>query len=163
MAGINKAIIIGNLGADPELRYTQSGQAVGNFRIATNEKWKDKDGDMQERTEWHRIVVWGKTAENCEKYLAKGRQVYVEGRLQTNEWEDKDGNKRYTTEIVAQTVQFLSGGDGGGQRGDRGGSSSSSDPETHFDQSFNDDDIPFVMVWPLLFVLDALQVVGWLI
>jgi single-strand DNA-binding protein len=150
--GVNKVIIIGNLGADPELRYTQGGQAVSNFRVATNEKWTDKEGKPQERTEWHRVVVWGRQAENCEKYLSKGRQVYVEGRLQTREWDDKDGNKRYTTEVVAQTVQFLSGGTGsggggggGGGGGDYGGASDSSDPgpEANFDQSFNDDDIPF--------------------
>lgn len=148
--GVNKAIIIGNLGADPELRYTQSGQAVANFRIATNERWTDKEGATQERTEWHRVVVWGRQAENCEKYLSKGRQVYVEGRMQTRDWEDRDGNKRYTTEIVAQTVQFLSGGGpgGGGDGGGGGGYDDSSDhgdpgPEANFDQSFNDDDIPF--------------------
>lgn len=151
--GVNKAIIVGNLGADVELRYTQSGQAVANFRVATNERWTDKEGESQERTEWHRIVVWGRQAENCEKYLSKGRQVYIEGRLQTRDWEDRDGNKRYTTEIVAQTVQFLSGGTGGGGGfsggggggGGGGGADYSGDPgpEANFDQSFNDDDIPF--------------------
>jgi single-strand DNA-binding protein len=117
MASINKVILIGNLGRDPELRYIQSGQAVTNFSVATNEKWKDKDGNNQERTEWHRIVVWGKSAENCAQYLQKGRSVYIEGKLQTREWEDKDGNKRSTTEIVAQVVQFL-GGRGGSAGGD---------------------------------------------
>ena len=146
--GVNKVIIVGNLGADPELRYTQSGTAVANLRLATNERWSDKDGNQQERTEWHRVVVWGRQAENCEKYLAKGRQVYVEGRLQTRDWEDRDGNKRYTTEIVAQNVQFLSGGAGGAGGGGGGPSYDSSDqgdpgPEANFDQSFNDDDIPF--------------------
>src|SRR5690606_3389198 len=130
---------------------TQSGTAVGNLRIATNEKWTDKSGQRQERTEWHRVVVFGKTAENCSKYLKKGRQIYVEGRIQTNEWQDKDGNKRYTTEIVATNVTFLSGGNGGsdfagaddGYSG--GGSQEQERPqvESNYDQSFNDDEIPF--------------------
>jgi single-strand DNA-binding protein len=110
MASVNKVILIGNLGADPELRYTNTGSAVANLRIATNEQWTDKNGERQERTEWHQIVVWGKQAENCGKYLRKGRAIYVEGRLQTRQWEDQSGNKRYTTEVVAQTVQFLGGG-----------------------------------------------------
>lgn len=105
--GVNKVILIGNLGAAPELRFTPSQQAVANFRIATNEKWTDKSGQKQERTEWHRIVVWGKLAELCGQYLSKGRTVYVEGRLQTREWLDKEQRKNYTTEVVAQTVQFL--------------------------------------------------------
>ena len=117
MASVNKVIVVGNLGRDPELRYIQSGQAVANFSVATNEKWKDKDGNNQERTEWHRIVVWGKSAENCAQYLQKGRSVYIEGKLQTREWEDREGHKRSTTEIVAQTVQFL-GGRGGSPGGD---------------------------------------------
>jgi single-strand DNA-binding protein len=124
MAGVNKAILIGNLGRDPELRYTQSGQAVCTFSIATSENWTDKSGERQERTEWHRIVAWGATGENCSKYLSKGRTVYVEGRIQTREWEDKEGQKRWTTEINAQTVQFLGGGGGsggGGGDGQRGG------------------------------------------
>lgn len=107
MAGVNKVILIGNLGADPELRYTSGNQAVADMRIATSRRWRDKNGEMQEDTQWHRIVVWGKQAEQCKEYLAKGRQVYIEGRLQTRQWEDRDGNKRYTTEVVAQTVQFL--------------------------------------------------------
>ncbi len=116
--GINKVILIGNLGADPEVRFTPSGQAVANFRIATSESWNDKtSGQKQERTEWHRIVVWGKLAELCGEYLKKGRQCYVEGRLQTREWTDKEGKKNYTTEVVANTVQFLGGGAGGGARG----------------------------------------------
>ena len=119
MASVNKVILVGNLGRDPELRYTQGGQAVANFTVATNERWTDKDGSNQERTEWHRIVVWGKQAENCAQYLQKGRSVYVEGRLQTRDWEDREGNKRTTTEIVAQAVQFL-GGRGGGAGGDGG-------------------------------------------
>jgi len=108
MAGINKVILIGNLGNDPEVRYTPSGDAVANFSIATSEEWKDKNtGEKRERTEWHRIVAWRRLGEICGEYLSKGRQVYVEGRIQTNAWEDKEGNKRYTTEILANTVQFL--------------------------------------------------------
>lgn len=130
---LNKAMIIGNLGGDPELRYTQGGQAVANFRVATNERWSDGDGNAKERTEWHRVVVFGRQAENCEKYLAKGRTVFVEGRIQTREWSDKDGNTRYTTEIVANSVQFLGGG------------ASSSSPTTSeaVADSYNDDEIPF--------------------
>lgn len=106
--GINKVILIGNLGANPEVRFTSGGQPVANFRIATSESWVDKQtGQKQERTEWHRIVVWGKLAELCGQYLTKGRQCYVEGRLQTREWVDKEQKKNYTTEVVAQTVQFL--------------------------------------------------------
>jgi single-strand DNA-binding protein len=105
--GVNRVIILGRLGTDPEVKYTQSGTAVTRFNVATNESWLNKEGQKEEKTEWHRIVVWGKQAENCGQYLAKGRQVYVEGRLQTSNWEDKDGNKRYTTEIIAQTVQFI--------------------------------------------------------
>ena len=118
--GINKVILIGNLGNDPEMRHTPNGAGVCEFRLATNEAWTDKQGQRQERTEWHRVVVWGKKAEVCSKYLSKGRQVYVEGRLRTRSWEDKEGNKRYTTEVVANDVQFLGGG-GGGERGERGG------------------------------------------
>ena len=112
MASVNKVILIGNLGSNPEVKYTPSGQAVSSFSIATNEKWKDKDGQFQEKTEWHRIVVWGKQAENCGKYLSKGKPVYIEGRLQTREWKDKDGQKKYTTEVVAQSIQFLGAKDG---------------------------------------------------
>lgn len=120
--GINKVILIGNLGADPEVRFTPSGQAVANFRIATSESWNDKtSGQKQERTEWHRIVVWGKLAELCGEYLKKGRQCYVEGRLQTREWTDKEGKKNWTTEVVANTVQFLGGGGGGQRSGGEGG------------------------------------------
>lgn len=115
---VNKVMLIGRLGTDPEVRYTSGGGAVANFSMATNDTWTDKSGQRQERTEWHRIVVWGKTAELCGQYLSKGRQAYIEGRLQTREWTDKEGQKRYTTEVVAQTVQFLGGpGDrAGGER-----------------------------------------------
>ena len=105
---INKVILVGNLGGDPEIRYIDNGTAVANFSIATSERWKDKNtGEMQNRTEWHRIVAWRKLAEICNQYLSKGRQVYIEGRLQTREWKDKDGNKRYTTEVVANEMKML--------------------------------------------------------
>ncbi len=108
MAGINKVILIGRLGQDPEVRYTPDGTAVANFSIATSDEWKDKNtGEKRERTEWHRIVAWRKLGEICGEYLSKGRQVYIEGRIQTRSWDDKDGNKRYTTEIIASDVQFL--------------------------------------------------------
>ena len=119
-SGVNKVILVGNLGKDPEVRYTPGGQAVANFTIATNENWTDKQGQKQERTEWHRIVVWGKVAELCGEYLSKGRQVYIEGRLQTREWNNKEGAKQYTTEVVANPVGgvvFLSGGERGQGRG----------------------------------------------
>ncbi len=112
--GVNKVILVGNLGNDPDMRHTPSGASVCEFRVATNESWTDKSGQKQERTEWHRIVVWGKKAEVCSKYLSKGRQVYLEGRLRTRSWEDKEGNKRFTTEIVANDIQFLGGGSRGG-------------------------------------------------
>ena len=144
MASINKVMLIGNLGSDPEVRYTQSGAAVCNFNIATNEKWTDKQGQKQERTEWHKIVVWGSVAENCGKYLSKGRSVYIEGSIQTRDWEDKDGNKRYTTEINARTVQFLSGGtDAGPGQNNQQNKPNPNKQSGPSQQSFADDDIPF--------------------
>jgi single-strand DNA-binding protein len=114
MAGsVNKVIVLGNLGANPEIKYLPSGQAVCEMRIATSETYRDRNEQPQERTEWHRVVVWGKTAENCAKFLQKGRQVYVEGRLQTRSWDDKEGKKQYMTEVVANQVVFLGGGRGG--------------------------------------------------
>jgi single-strand DNA-binding protein len=104
---VNKVILIGRLGADPEVRYTSDGIAVASFRIATNENWVNKEGEKQERTDWHRIVAWRKLGEICGEYLSKGKQVYLEGKLQTRSWEDRDGNKRYTTEIVANNMQML--------------------------------------------------------
>ena len=140
---VNKAIIVGNLGADPELRYTSSGQPVCDMRVATQETWKGRDGEKKERTEWHRVVVWGKQGENVSKYLSKGRQVYVEGRIQTRSWEDREGQKRYTTEIVANNVVFLQGG---GRRGG-GGGTNEPPPLDDFDappqSDDGDDDIPF--------------------
>jgi len=121
MASVNKVILVGNVGRDPELRYTQSGQPVASFSIATNERFKDRDGNWKDRTEWHRIVAWARLAEICGEYLRKGSQVYVEGRIQTRDWEDKEGNKRQTTEIIALSMQML------GRRGEGGGPSMSSD------------------------------------
>lgn len=116
---VNKVILIGNLGADPELKYTPSNRPVCNLSVATNESWKDRDGQKKEHAEWHRVTVWGEQAEHCSKYLAKGRSVYLEGRLQTRSWDDKDGQKRYATDIIADRVVFLGGG-----RGDDSGASS---------------------------------------
>ena len=137
MASLNKVMIIGNLGSDPEVRYTASGSAVCNFRCAVNEKWKNREGEMQERTEWVRVVVWGKTAEHCGEYLKKGRSVYVEGRMQTREWEDKEGAKRWTTEVNADRVTFL----GGRNNGESGGSGRSADGSGA--PPLDDSDIPF--------------------
>ena len=114
---INKVILVGNLGKDPELRYTPSGAAVANFTLATSERFKDKSGEWQEKTEWHNIVAWRQLAEICGKYLHKGKQVYIEGKIQTRSYDDRDGNKRYTTEIVADQMQML------GRAGDEGGGS----------------------------------------
>jgi single-strand DNA-binding protein len=143
MAGINKAILIGNLGRDPELRYTAGGTAVANFTLATTESWNNnKSGQREERTEWHRVVAWGRTAELCAQYLSKGRTVYIEGRIQSREWEDKEGQKRRTTEIVANTVQFLGGprGAGGGREAGTGGGPGE-EPEAP--PAPADEDIPF--------------------
>ncbi len=120
---INKVILIGNLGADPEVKYTQDSTPVTTFNVATSERWKGKDGQMQEQTEWHRIVVWRRLAEICGEYLHKGSKVYVEGKLQTRKWQDKDGHDRWTTEVVARDVQFLTP-----KGGESGGSSYSEDP-----------------------------------
>jgi single-strand DNA-binding protein len=129
MAGINKVILIGNLGKDPELRYTPSGQPTANFTLATTERWTDKNGQRQEKTEWHNIVVWAKLAELVNQYLKKGRPAYVEGRITYRSWDDKDGNKKYRTEIVAQTVQFLGSGPGAGGGAGNGGGQESYGPQ----------------------------------
>jgi single-strand DNA-binding protein len=154
MGSVNKVILIGNLGADPELKYTPSNRPVCNLSLATNEVFKDKTGQKQERTEWHRVTVWGDSAENCSKYLAKGRTVYIEGRLQTRSWDDKEGKKRYSTEVVADRVVFLGGGAEGGARRSGGGrpggwgdeshppSSAAAEPENAGPPP-GDDDIPF--------------------
>lgn len=146
MASLNKIMLIGNLGADPEKRFLGSGQAVTNFRIATTEHWKDKQGNKQERTEWHRIVVYGPQAEACEKYLSKGRPVYVEGSLRTRQWEDQQGNTKYMTEVIAQRVQFL--GSPSGQRSERTteGPEAESFPETPAETPATptaEEDVPF--------------------
>ena len=125
MASVNKVILVGNLGADPEVRYLPSGEAVANVSLATTDTWKDKAGVKQERTEWHRVSFFGKTAEVAGEYLKKGSQLYVEGRLQTRKWQDKNGQDRYTTEIVADRMQMLGGRGGGGGGG--GGSADAGD------------------------------------
>ena len=121
MASVNKVILVGNLGKDPEVRFTPSGRAVAKFSIATTESWVDQESGRQERTEWHNIVVWGKQAESCGQYLAKGRQVFIEGAIRSRSYDDKEGNKRYITEIIAQRVQFLGSGGGGSGRGTSAG------------------------------------------
>jgi len=118
---VNKVILIGNLGADPESRTSQSGNTVANLRIATTERQRDREGNWSDHTEWHRVVCFGRTADNVVRYLKKGRQIYVEGRIQTRKWQDRDGNDRYTTEIVANDIRFLGGRDGGGGGGYEGG------------------------------------------
>lgn len=146
---INKAILVGNLGKDPELRYTPNGQAVATFSLATTEKFKNKSGEQQERTEWHNIVAWGPLAEICGKYLTKGKQIYCEGRIQSRSYDDRDGNKRYITEIVISDMQMLGGrpGDegGGGARPVRQAAVPSREPVAVPDGApYNtDDDIPF--------------------
>lgn len=140
MASLNKVMLIGNLGKDPEVRYTASGQAVASFNLATSEKFKNKNGEQEERTEWHRITLWSRLAEIAGEYLSKGKTVYIEGRLQTREYE-KDGIKRYTTEIVGEKMQMLS------PKGERSGGDTSSATKTgggNFEEPpFQDDDIPF--------------------
>lgn len=136
MAGVNKVILVGHLGADPEMRYTADGTAVCKFRIATTEKYKDRQGNMQERTEWHRITAWRKLAEICGQYLAKGKQVYIEGKIRSDTWE-QEGVKRYSYEIVADTMQMLGGGQGRGPE---------REPEAPFgppEGGAPEDDIPF--------------------
>jgi single-strand DNA-binding protein len=154
---VNKVILIGNLGKDPEIRYTPQGTAVATLTLATNERFKDKDGNWQDRTEWHRIVAWQRLAEICGEYLKKGRSVYIEGKLQTRSWEDKNTHeKKYSTEIVAQDLVLLGGGqgqgggeEGGGQRS-RGaassggaGNSNQGAPDYEGATQITDDDIPF--------------------
>jgi single-strand DNA-binding protein len=142
---LNKVMIIGNLGADPELRTTTSGTAVCELRMATNESWFDKaSNERKERVEWHRVIVWGKSGENCAKYLSKGSKAFVEGRIQTREWNDKDGNKRHTTEIIANSVQFLdSRGSGGGTSPQNGGKAAGEQKGGGGGGQFDDDSIPF--------------------
>ena len=150
MASVNKVILIGNLGRDPETRYTADGAAITNITIATSDRWKDKaSGEMKESTEWHRVAFFGRLAEIAGEYLTKGKTVYIEGRLQTRKWQDRDGKDRYTTEIVGEKMQMLSGkGDGGGGGGRQGGGRAGSDERnsapSYDEPAFNpDDDIPF--------------------
>jgi single-strand DNA-binding protein len=137
MASVNKVILVGNLGRDPEVRYTTSGTPVANFTMATTDRWTDPSGERKERTEWHRIVVWGKQAEIVGEYLRKGRQVYVEGSLQTREWTDREGNKRTTTEIRAQRVQML------GRPDERAAPAAPAEQVAEPEPAFDDDDVPF--------------------
>ena len=137
---VNKVLLIGNLGKDPEVRFTGTGRAVARFPIATSEVGNDNEGQRQERTEWHNVVVWGKQGETCGQYLQKGRQVYVEGSIRTRQYDDKDGNKRYITEVVAQRVQFLGGRGGDAPRGARDQGGSEDMPPAPIPE---DDDIPF--------------------
>ena len=149
MGSVNKVILVGNLGRDAELRYTPGGAAVATLNMATTEVFKDREGQKKEDTQWHRVILWGKTAETLQDYLTKGKQIYVEGKLQTRKWKDKDGNDKYTTEIRGDRVVLL----GGGSRGDAGGGRSSSTPTEEFAHAeagggggsveLTDDDIPF--------------------
>jgi single-strand DNA-binding protein len=136
---LNKVMLIGNLGKDPEVRFTPGGQAVAKFPLATSEVWNDAEGQRKERTEWHNIVAWAKLAETCGQYLTKGRQVFVEGSIRTRQYDDKDGNRRYMTEIIAQRVQFLGG------RAAEGGRTAAApeEPPAGGASSAEDDDIPF--------------------
>jgi len=153
MGSVNKVILVGNLGRDAELRYTPGGAAVATLNMATTEVWNDKAGQKQEKTEWHRVVLWGKSAESLAEYLTKGKQIYIEGRLQTRQWDDKDGNKRYTTEIRGDRVVLLGGGGGGGGPRGGGGMSRSTGgggddmgghgPGPDLSEPLTDDDIPF--------------------
>jgi len=148
VAGVNKVILVGNLGSDPEVRTTPGGQRVANFRLATSRQWSGQDGQKQEKTEWHSIVAWAKLADICERYLTKGKQVYVEGRLETRTWQDKEGQTRYKTEVICETMQML------GRPGDRNGeaafegSARGSAPDENFapapgSTGGSDDDLPF--------------------
>jgi single-strand DNA-binding protein len=154
MASLNKVMLIGNLGKDPELRYTASGTPVASFSLATSDRIKGKNGEWEEKTEWHNITLWSRLAEIAGEYLSKGKTVYIEGRLQTRKWQDKDGKDRYTTEIVGEKMQMLSGrGEGGGQGNQGGGQRPSGGNRGYQDQNqgssyeepvFNpDDEIPF--------------------
>jgi len=146
VAGINKVILVGNLGSDPEVRATPGGQRVANFRMATSRSWSGQDGQRQEKTEWHSIVAWGKLADICERYLTKGKQVYVEGRLETRTWQDKEGQTRYKTEVICETMQMLGragadrNGEPAGDTPSRGGA-----PDDSFAPAGggSDDDLPF--------------------
>ncbi|HTP66542.1 MAG TPA: single-stranded DNA-binding protein [Geobacteraceae bacterium] len=142
MASLNKVMLIGNLGKDPEVRYTSNGTAVASFSLATSERFKNKNGEWEDRTEWHNITLWGRLAEIAGEYLAKGRTVFIEGRLQTRKWQDRDGRDRYTTEIVGDKMQMLSGKGEGARQG--AGRPESQEAPAYEEPVFNpDDDIPF--------------------
>lgn len=147
MASLNKVMLIGNLGKDPEVRYTTSGTAVASFSVATSERFKSKSGEWEDKTEWHNVTLWGRLAEIAGEYLAKGKTVFIEGRLQTRKWQDRDGRDRYTTEIVADKMQMLGAkGDGGGRQssGKSADDSGSGGSQGYEETVFNpDDDIPF--------------------
>jgi single-strand DNA-binding protein len=156
MGSVNKVILVGNLGRDAELRYTPGGAPVATLNLATTEVWNDKAGQRQEKTEWHRVILWGKSAESLSEYLVKGKQIYVEGKLQTRQWDDKDGNKRYTTEVRGDRIVLLSGGGGGGMGAGRsqarsagagapsgGGGGDQLEPMGEPINELTDDDIPF--------------------
>jgi single-strand DNA-binding protein len=143
MGSVNKVILVGNLGRDAELRYTPGGAAVAKVSIATTEVWTDKNGERKEKTEWHSVDIWGKQAETLSEYLTKGKQIYVEGRLQTREWNDKDGNKRKTTDIKADRVVLLSGGGGGANRGAYARTEPSDMSQEAAPAELSEDDIPF--------------------
>jgi len=152
VAGLNKVMLIGNLGKDPEVRTTTTGQRVANFSLATSRSWTGQDGQRQEKTEWHSIVVWGKLVDICEKYLQKGKQVYIEGRIETRSWQDKEGQTRYKTEIICDQMTMLgraglggerNGGDGGGYDGPRGGGAPRDENYEPAPAGGSDDDLPF--------------------
>ena len=140
MRGVNKVILVGNLGRDPEVRYTRNGTAVATLNIATTETWTDKNGQRQDRTEWHRVVAWSKLAEIAKEYLSKGRQVYIEGKLQTRSWDDRDGNKRYTTEVKADQMLMLGGRGEGGAKEEQ---EPPPGPEVEEPFEATEDDVPF--------------------
>ena len=141
MGSVNKVILVGNLGKDAEVKVTPGGQSVASFSIATTENWTSKEGEKKEQTEWHRISLWGKMAESLQPYLVKGKQIYLEGRLQTRQWE-KEGQKHYTTEVKADKIVLLGGGRGGERQSERGGDSGYQDP-VRDPAPVTDDDIPF--------------------
>jgi len=143
MASLNKCMIIGNLGADPEMRYTANGAAVTTFNVATNEQWTGADGQRNEHTEWFSVVTWNRLAETCSQYLAKGRQVYVEGRMRTRSWDGQDGQKRYRTELIADTVRFLGGRDSERAGGFGGGFDASVPVGPDGQGDIDPDDLPF--------------------
>ena len=150
MGSVNKVILVGNLGRDAELRYTPGGAAVATLNLATTEVFKDREGQKKEDTQWHRVILWGKTAESLQDYLTKGKQIYVEGKLQTRKWKDKDGNDKYTTEVRGDRVVLLSGGgrsaEGGFERGGGGSGARAADESSQTESGgveLTDDDIPF--------------------